>query len=156
MTRPNTPQEETDPSLIIHTTNVQTAEDLKMYYRQRLGSDFNRLPALLIDREAYVDLIQGDNAIFAEMIEKDKEAANEMFITYAGNEQNSILLCFHIETPDVGNRVCEFVKNHLRTKEHEDLHVELQRLALMSQKLHFKWKQAPFEYYKIDPNQPDE
>lgn len=135
---------------VVKPEDVADNTDLKLYFRQRLGADFDDLPSILMSRDAYLDLIHGGQALLSEMLVEDEEAANEIFIAYAGDKQNRVVMTLHIETATTGNRVVDFIKAHKRTPDHENWLTEMQQLAFKMQKLHRQWKRQSVPYHPIE------
>lgn len=142
-------QRETDMSKVIQSDDVETNRDLKNYFRQRLGPDFEGLPFVYVDRDAYLRLIHGEHALLSKMIIEDEPAAREIFLAYAGDKLNRVVMTFHIEKSTVGNRAIEFIRKHKTTHEHELWFVEMEELSYKIQKLHRHWKKQPVQYYKL-------
>ncbi|MFH1066559.1 MAG: hypothetical protein V1746_01460 [bacterium] len=83
------------------------------------------------------------------MIVEDEDAANEIFLAYAGDKLNRVVMTFNIETPTVGNRAVAFIRRHKSTQEHETWLTEMEQISFKMQKLHHQWKRQPFLYYKL-------
>jgi hypothetical protein len=137
---------EMDMERIIHPEEVEDNEDLRNYFWQRLGTHFSDIAFIQMTRETYLDLLNGDDAILAKMIAEDEDAANDIFLAYAGDKLNSVIMTFHIETPTTGNKAIEFLYEHKSTPDHEALLNELEQLSFKMQKLHHHWKRQPFPY----------
>lgn len=134
---------------IITPEDVETNRDLKNYFRQRLGADFKDLPFVYVDREAYLRLIHGEASLLSKMIVENESAAREIFLAYAGDKLNRVVMTFNIEKSTVGNRAIEFIRKHKTTAEHELWLVEMEQLSFKIQKLHHQWKKNSFKYHKL-------
>jgi tetratricopeptide (TPR) repeat protein len=134
---------------IIYPEDVSDNLDLKNYFWQRFGPDFDELPYILLDRDEYLSLLHGENALLSEMLIEDEEAANEIFFAFASDKLNRVIMTFHIESPDVGNRAVAFIEARKRTKLHETWFQEMKQLAQAMQKLHREWQQQGIRYYEV-------
>lgn len=134
---------------IIQPEDVMDNNDLKNYFRQRLGTDFDELSFILMDRDTYLELIHGDHALLSKMIMQDPPAANDIFIAFAGDKLNRVVMTLHIETPDVGTQAVTFIRKNKTAPAHETWLKEMEELAFKIQKLHRTWKRQSVLYHKI-------
>jgi hypothetical protein len=140
---------ENDQSRIIRPEDVERFQVLKAYFKQRLGPQFEELDFVHINREDFRGLLEGDNALYADLLEKDPEAAMEIMTTYGVGRKPDIMMTFHIENESPGRRVCEFLRKHMRTPFHREWYRGMQDLALKMHKLHWQWKRSSIRYHKI-------
>lgn len=148
---PKASDRETDKNNIISPDDVSTNRDLKNYFKQRLGPDFDELDTVLVDRDMFLRLLHGDHALLGKMISEDEKAASEIFLAYAGDKLNRVVMTFNIERSNVGNRAVKFIKEHMTHPEHELWLTEMEALSFKMQKLHRQWKKQSIPYYKV-PN----
>ena len=140
---------EKDLKKVIQPDDVSNNRDLKNYYRQRLGNDFDDLAFILMDRDSYLGLLHGEHALLSKMIMEDEAAADEIFLAYAGDKLNRVVMTFNIESPTVGNRALEFIRKNKTCAEHDTWLAQMEQLSYKMQKLHHQWKKQPFPYYKL-------
>ena len=147
MTMKNEALSETEKDQILTVDAIRNFNDLKFYYKQRLGADFDKLPGIKINPEDFYELTTGDNPLLAEAMEKLNEAvANDMLMVWY---DYGILLTFHIERPTVGNDIANYIKEHMQTPLHQEFFWHISETLVSIQKLHFKWKSSEIEYHKI-------
>ncbi|MFZ5806066.1 MAG: hypothetical protein ACOY3I_02495 [Verrucomicrobiota bacterium] len=144
-------ERETDKANIIRPEDVSTNRDLKNYFKQRLGPDFDELDSVLVDRDFFLRLLHSEHALLGKMISEDEKAAADIFLAYAGDKLNRVIMTFNIESPNVGNRAVKFIKEHKTLPEHDLWLAEMEQLSFKMQKLHHQWRRQRFLYYKI-PN----
>jgi len=140
---------------VLAPENVEDSADLKKYFRQRLGGDFDDLPMVLVERDAYLDLIHGEKALLGKMIAEQTEAANEIFVAFAGDKKNRVLMTFNIESQDVGKRAIDFIRSHRSSPEHDEWLTEMEQLSLKMQQLHRTWKRREREFVPMEESRPN-
>jgi hypothetical protein len=146
-------EKETDESKIIQPHDVSDTTELRSYFMQRLGKSYNEVSFIQMSRETYLSLLHGEHAIISKMIMKDEASANEIFLAYAGDKQNSVIMTLNIEKPNTGEGAIAFIEEHKSCEDHVYLKEELQHLSVKMQQLHQVWKRNPFPYFKL-PSTP--
>lgn len=143
-------EQETDLTRVVEFSTVQNHDMLVCYYRQRLGPWFPKYPYVKIPRSEFLSLLRGSNPILRNMIEEEPLAWDDLMPWFAQHDANfSSILSMHIDSPDVGDKACEFISRQAKTETEKVFHKNMVQLACACQKLHADWKGAPFPYHRI-------
>jgi hypothetical protein len=134
---------------IIEPEDISNNADLREYFIQRLNDRYKEIAFIQMTRETYLGLLHGDNALFSEMIQDDVEASNEIFLSYAGDKANSVIMTFNIETANVGEKAIAYIEKHKRTEDHQLWLDEMKVLAKKMQRVHKKWMKQKCRYFDV-------
>jgi len=144
---------ETDPSRIVHWKDVDVPDTHDIYFRQRLGPQFKGAPAVLISREALLKLTRGKDALLAEMIQREPDAMDDLWMSYARGSDRGVVMGFNIESQMPGEPVIRFIEENKRTEIHTDWLRRLREVQRSCGSLHLQWKQKErlqgFQFHRI-------
>lgn len=140
---------------ILRPEDVSDCEDLRRYFQQRLGLEFDDVPYLMLEAETYKRLVEGKEALLKQMIDQDVRAAFEIFLAFTADETGkmSVILTLSIESPHTGEAALEFIRTHQTTPLHADWLEAMEELTLKMQKLHRQWKRQTVLYHVLPPKQ---
>jgi len=138
---------ETEQDQILIVDDIRNFNDLKFYFKQRLGADFHTLHVVNLNPEDFYSLTTGEYPILAEALEELNESvANDMLMVW---NDSGVFLTFHIERPTVGNDIVNYIKSNMRTQLHQDFYKQISEILVAIQNLHLKWKASEIQYHKI-------
>ncbi|MDR1192242.1 MAG: hypothetical protein LBK60_11380 [Verrucomicrobiales bacterium] len=105
---------ETDPRRIIAPADITDLEMLQLYYLQRGGAspllmrgDTLGIPCFHLPRGIYLDMLKGDNPIWANMFTVAPAAFNEWIVLNPGHD--IIIMAMHLETGSIGEASLEYL-----------------------------------------------
>lgn len=141
------------PISILRPEDVADCEDLRRYFQQRLGLEFDDVPYILLDPETYTQLVEGETTLLRQMIDENPQAAFEIFLAFVADDNNqmNVILTLAIEHANTGEAALEFIRKYQSTPLHADWLKAMEELTLKMQKLHRQWKRQPVLYHSLPP-----
>ena len=144
---------ETDPSRIVHWSDVDAPDMSDIYFKQRLGPKFKDAPAVLISREGLIKLTRGEDALLGEMIQREPDAMADLWMSFARGPDHGVVMGFNIESQTPGARVIRFIEENKRSESHNEWLRRLREVQRSCGALHLQWKQMEmrqgFEFHRI-------
>jgi hypothetical protein len=144
---------ETDATRIISWESCRSVEELRLYYKQRLGPESD-LPEQLtvISREEFLSklLRSGtEDGIFARVYNCYPEMLDDMVMLY---NRTQVAISFNIETAEVGQAFLEYLQEHGSEMDGSFLR-DLTRSIQWCRAMHHKWRQraaaSGIEYIRV-------
>lgn len=135
----------------------QRALLFEAYFTQRLGADLPRtpksepaFPAIVVDRQFFCQLLEGEYPIWARMLDESPDAWAEWFVIDSAADPSSILLSMPIEDPAVGEHSLRFLTRFSEHPQGRLLIPVCQELASACQALHRRWKARILPFVRFD------
>jgi len=150
---------ETDPDRIFEWSDVHSIETLTLYYQQRLGPARTEIPCARFTRQKFHSLQHGQYPYLAEILRLVPDAASEICFGLAYDEEQSRVLAFALESPNLGAGIVQYLRDRSVEQVDQDLVLKLTIVIEQCRRLHKLWKRDvkrlnPFGYHRI--NFPDQ
>ncbi|TFE66183.1 hypothetical protein A7Q10_02290 [Methylacidiphilum caldifontis] len=126
------------------------------YFYQRLGKDLPRsadnepaFPAIIVERDFFLSLIEGDYPLWAQMYDEAPEAWEEWFVIDNPKKPGSIMLSMPIEEKEIGIHSIKFIQkcDHPLKEELLDCCKKLQESCVL---LHSSWEKRDFRFVSFE------
>ncbi|TFE67988.1 hypothetical protein A7Q09_07730 [Methylacidiphilum sp. Yel] len=122
------------------------------YFYQRLGKEIPRnsnnepsFPAIVIDRNFFLSLLDGEYPLWSQMYDEAPEAWEEWFIIDNPKKPGTVILSMPIEKKEIGNHSIEFIKSSLHPLKNELLEC-CKKLSASCQLLYSIWEKRNFRF----------
>jgi hypothetical protein len=131
---------ETDPARVVQWETVTSVDLLRIFYQQHLGPCFTAIPTLEIDRPVFIDMLNGDNAILADVFEFSPELLEDIALIFTRAPQDSVKISMNLESESCGGKIIEFLAGCHACDLHEAFRQQLEILAERVQVHHYTWQ----------------
>ena len=145
---------ETDPARIVKWETVTSVDLLRIFYQQHLGPFFTAIPTLEIDRPVFIDMLNGDNAILADVFEFSPVLLEDIALIFTRASQDSVKIAMNLESESCGGKIIEFLAGCHANDLHAAFRQQLEILAERVQVHHFTWQRdrqdlEPYGLYNV-------
>ena len=145
---------ETDPARIVQWETVTSVDLLRIFYQQHLGPMFTDIPTLEIERPVFIEMINGDNAILADVFQFSPELLEDIALIFTRASQDSVKIAMNLESESCGVKIIEFLAGWHASHLHQTFRHELENLAERVQVHHYTWQRdredlEPFGLYEV-------
>lgn len=135
----------------------QRALLFEAYFTQRLGEDLPctsklepAFPAIVIDRQFFRDLLEGEYPIWARMLDESPDSWTEWFVIDSAADPASVLLSMPIEDPAIGGHSLAFLTRFSDHPQGRLLIPVCRELSSTCQALHRRWKERSLPFVRFD------
>lgn len=145
---------ETDPARIVRWWMVDSVDLMRIFYQQHLGPGFSEIPAVEIPRGEYTELLNGENAILADVFDYSPQLLVDIALIYTRSSQDAVKVTMNLESEACGERIIEFLAGHTTYTLHNKFRRALENLAERVQVCHYTWQRdrrdlPPFGLHRI-------
>jgi hypothetical protein len=145
---------ETDPDRVVAWWMVDSVDLIRIYYQQHLGPSFTDIPAIEIPRPEYIALLDGEDAILADVFEYSPQLLDDIALIYTRSSQDAVKVAMNLESEACGQRIIEFLEGHTNYALHNKFRRGLENLAERVQVHHYTWQRdrpslPPFGLHRI-------
>ena len=131
---------ETDPSRIVAWETVTSVDLLRIYYQQHLGPCFTPIPILEIERPVFIEMLNGDNAILADVFQFSPELLEDIALIFTRSSQDAVKLSMNLESESCGTKIIEYLAGCRTYDLHKRFREHLEILAERVQVYHYTWQ----------------
>ena len=71
--------------------------------------EFTEIPALEIQRPEFIEMIDGDNAILADVFQFSPELLEDIALIFTRASQDSVKIAMNLESESCGEKIIEFL-----------------------------------------------
>jgi hypothetical protein len=145
---------ETHPVRIVEWETVTSVDLLRIFYQQHLGPLFTAIPTLEIERPLFIEMINGDNAILADVFQFSPELLEDIALIFTRASQDSVKIAMNLESESCGGKIIEFLAGCHASDLHAEFRKQLEILAERVQVHHYTWQRdrqdlEPFGLYNV-------
>jgi hypothetical protein len=145
---------ETDPDRIVQWWMVVSVDLIRIFYQQRLGPSFTEIPAIEIPRSEYIELLDGENAVLADVFDYSPQLLEDIALIYTRSSQDAVKVAMNLEKEACGERIIEFLQGQAAYTLHNKFRRGLESLAERVQVHHYTWQRdrgnlPPFGLHRI-------
>jgi hypothetical protein len=145
---------ETDPDQIVQWWMVDSVDLIRIFYQQHLGPSFTEIPAVEIPRSEYIELLDGENAVLADVFDYSPQLLEDIALIYTRSSQDAVKVAMNLEKEACGERIIEFLQGHTSYTLHNKFRRGLESLAERVQVHHYTWQRdrsnlPPFGLHRI-------
>ncbi|MDD2710543.1 MAG: hypothetical protein PHV34_21395 [Verrucomicrobiae bacterium] len=130
---------------ILQPDQIELWSELKAYYHQRLGRNFQRPPAVYLSLDEFRGLLEYRGnlpGLYARMLLENARAAREFFTVYETGRRARVVMAFNLESASPGLYALPFIRRHMQTPLEKDWFVRMRNNAAVIQRLHRLWRNA--------------
>src|ERR1700676_1005921 len=103
---------ETDPDRIVQWWMVDSVDLIRIFYQQHLGPTFTEIPAIEIPRSEYVEMLNGEDAILADVFDYSPQLLVDIALIYTRSSQDAVKVAMSLESEACGERIIECLECH--------------------------------------------
>jgi hypothetical protein len=145
---------ETDPDRIVKWWMVDSVDLIRIFYQQHLGPSFTDIPAIEIPRTEYIELLNGENAILADVFDYSPQLLVDIAVIYTRSSHDAVKVTMNLESEACGERIIEFLEGHTSYTLHNKFRRGLENLAERVKAHHYTWQRdrgnlSPFGLHRI-------
>lgn len=130
------------PAAFILPSQINTIADAKLYFRQRLGSEFRMLPFVKLNAKTYHKMVKSKDGIIQRSGIQISSLSDEILIAPPDKSRPTAIITFAIENPQ--KLIPLLAKLQPRTPDEKTFVESLYRIHKESVKLHRLWKRTFF------------
>jgi hypothetical protein len=145
---------ETDPDRIVEWWMVESVDLIRIFYQQHLGPSFTEIPAIEIPRREYIELLDGEDAVLADVFNYSPQLLVDLALIYTKSAQDAVKVALNLESEACGERIIEYLEGHTSYTLHNKFRRALENLAERVQVHHYTWQRdreslPPFGLHRI-------